>query len=114
MSHVDNQIFTYAKTGADQMCSNCTVDQSLFFRYTDSTILPLLIPKISRDSFRLWVYGCIDRFVSDLVGNLEDQFSRNEALIVLLLSHIIRKFALNICFRPGRQPHQALTVEHTS
>ena len=34
--------------GADQLCSNCTADLRLCFRYTDSTISPLLIPKISR------------------------------------------------------------------
>ena len=33
--------------GADQLCSNCTADQRLCFRYSDSTIPPLLIPKIS-------------------------------------------------------------------
>ena len=32
---------------ADQLCSNCTADQRLCFRYTDSTIPPLLILKIS-------------------------------------------------------------------
>ena len=31
------------KKGADQMCSNCTVDQLPCFRYTDSTIP--LVPK---------------------------------------------------------------------
>ena len=34
---------------ADQLCSNCTADQHLFFRYTDSTI-PLL-PKSEISSF---------------------------------------------------------------
>ena len=33
--------------GADQLCSNCTADQRLSFRYTDRTIPPLLKPKIS-------------------------------------------------------------------
>ena len=31
---------------ADQLCSNCTADQHLCFRYTDSTI-PLLLNEIS-------------------------------------------------------------------
>ena len=31
--------------GVDQLCSNCTADQNLCFRYTDSTIY--LLPKIS-------------------------------------------------------------------
>ena len=31
--------FAYAKNkGADQLCSNCTADQRLCFRFTDSTI----------------------------------------------------------------------------
>ena len=34
--------------GADQLCSNCTSDQRLCFRYTDCTLSPLLIPKVSR------------------------------------------------------------------
>ena len=33
--------------GADQVCSNCTADQRLCFRYTDSIIPLLLIAKIS-------------------------------------------------------------------
>ena len=34
--------------GADQLRSNCEADQRLCFRYTDSTIPPLAISKISR------------------------------------------------------------------
>ena len=34
--------------GTDQLRSNCEADQRPCFRYTDSTILPLLIAKISR------------------------------------------------------------------
>ena len=37
--------FAYAKTKTQ--CSNCTVDQPLCFHYTDSTISPPLISKIS-------------------------------------------------------------------
>ena len=32
---------------ADQLCSNCTADQRPYFRYSDSTIPPLLLSKIS-------------------------------------------------------------------
>ena len=54
-----NRISAYAKTkDADQLRGNSEADQGLCFRYTDSTI---------------------PRFVSDLVGNPEDQFSQNEA-----------------------------------
>ena len=38
--------------GADQLCSNCTADQRLCFRYTESTI-----PQDSR--FLLWVYRSV-------------------------------------------------------
>ena len=34
--------------GTDQLCSNCTADQHLGIRYTDSTFPALLIPKISK------------------------------------------------------------------
>ena len=34
--------------GADQLCSYCTADQHLCFRYTDNAFPPLLIPKLSR------------------------------------------------------------------
>ena len=33
--------------GSDQLCSNCTADQRLGFRYMESTVLLLLISKIS-------------------------------------------------------------------
>ena len=64
--------------GADQLCSNCTADQRLCFRYTDSTFPHLLIPKVSSLAF---FCGCSGRFVSDLVGNPEDSFSRVTAHI---------------------------------
>ena len=37
--------------GADQLCSDCTADQRLCFRYTDSTIPSLLVPKLRESSF---------------------------------------------------------------
>ena len=55
--------------GADQLCSNCTADQRLCFRYMDSSI-PLL-PKSEISVF----YICTGWFVSDIVGTPEDQFS---------------------------------------
>ena len=59
---------------ADQLRGNREADQRLCFRFTDSKI-PLL-PKSEISSL-----GCTDRFVSDLVGNIEDRFSHNEAHI---------------------------------
>ena len=38
---------------ADQLCSNCEADQRLCFRYIDSTIPPLLIPKFKASSLFL-------------------------------------------------------------
>ena len=46
--------------------SNCTADQRLCFRYTDSTIPRLLLACFC---------DCPGRFMSDLVGNPEDRFS---------------------------------------
>ena len=58
---------------ADQLCGYRTADQRLCFRYIDSTIKiqPLAI-----------FCGCRARFVSDLVGNPEDRFSRIGAHII--------------------------------
>ena len=40
-------IFICENKDADQLCSNCTADQRLCFRYTDSTIPILLKSEIS-------------------------------------------------------------------
>ena len=66
---------------ADQLCSNCAADQRLCFRYIDSLSISVqslfyLNPKFRASSHVLGLYS---RFVSDLVGNLEDRFSHNEA-----------------------------------
>ena len=63
---------------SDQLRSNCTADQHLCFRYTDSTI-----PLLPLQNFKpLAIFcGCTAQFVSDLVGNPEDRFSHNEAQI---------------------------------
>ena len=53
--------------GADQLCSNCTDDQRLCFRYMDST-LPLLLQSKNVKLLACFCY-CTDRFVSDLFGN---------------------------------------------
>ena len=66
---------------ADQLRGNCEADQCLCFRYTDSTI-PLL-PKLENFKPPAIFCGCTVRFMSGLVGNPEDQFSHNEALIFL-------------------------------
>ena len=54
-------------------------DQRLCFRYTDSTIH--LLPKSEIFKLLAIFCGCTAWFVSDLVGNPEDQFSHNEAHI---------------------------------
>ena len=59
---------------ADQLRGSREADQHLFFRYRDSTI-PLLFKPLAIFSDRT------AHFVSDLVGNLEDRFSHNEAHI---------------------------------
>ena len=40
---------------ADQLCTNCTADERLCFRYSDSTIPALLIPKFQATSHLLWL-----------------------------------------------------------
>ena len=60
---------------ADQLCSNCTADQLLCFRHTDSTIPLLLISKVLRCDCTAW-------FVSDLVGNTNCLFSHAQAHIL--------------------------------
>ena len=62
---------------ADQLHCNCAANQALCFRYIDSTIIrnfqPLAI-FCSRTA----------RFVSDLIGNTDNRFSRDVAEIMLL------------------------------
>ena len=63
---------------ADQLRDNREADQRLCFPYKNSTIPPL--PKFIRNFKHLAIFfDCTARFVSDLVGNLEDRFSHNEA-----------------------------------
>ena len=61
LSHVMRKpdFYLCKNNGADQLCSNCTADQRLCFRYTDNTIPPLLITLA-------FFCGCIGQFVSDL------------------------------------------------
>ena len=67
---------------ADQLRRNPEADQHLCFRHTDSAI-PLL-PK-SKVFKPLAVFSdCAVRFVSDLVGNPEDQFSHNKAYLIVI------------------------------
>ena len=54
---------------ADQLCSYCTADQHLCFRYTDSTT-----PMFSKSKISVFC-ACKTWFVSDMLGNPEDQFS---------------------------------------
>ena len=70
--------------GADQLRSNCEADQRLCFRYSDSTILLLLIAKTFKPL--ACFCHCTGRFVSDLVGNPEDRFSRVAAHLTKMLS----------------------------
>ena len=63
---------------ADQLCSNCTADQRLCFRYTDSAIHLLLMSK----NFKLPAFSVTTgQFVSVQVGTPEDRFSQVTAQI---------------------------------
>ena len=81
--------------GADQLCSNCTADQHLCFRYTDSTI-PLL-PISEKFTLLAIFHSCTGRFLSDLVGTPEDRFSR-------VTAQIWPKSSLEILFRSSITP----------
>ena len=96
------------KKGANQLRSNCIADQRLCFRYTVSIIRLVLKSEIS--SF--YPAPVTDRFMSELVGNSEDRFSRVGAFNVLgylpstdatpLLSRCLRTSAvlvpeINVC-----------------
>ena len=62
----------------DQLRGIRKADQRLCFRYTDSTI-----PHLPRNFKPLAIFcGCTAGFVSDMVGNPEDRFSRDTALIL--------------------------------
>ena len=67
--HMQNQ-------NVDQLRSNSEADQRLSFGYMDSVIPFYLNPNFK--SLAIFC-TCIAWFVSDLVGNPEDQFSHNEA-----------------------------------
>ena len=69
--------FICVNKGADQLRSNCEVDQRLCFRYTDSTI-----PLVSK--FNISSCGTV-RFVSDLIGTQ----------IVGFLTHRLKYITLN-------------------
>ena len=70
---------------ADQLRGNREADQRLCFRYIGSTI-----PQLSKsnDFKPLAIFcGCTAQFVSDLVENPEDQFSHNEAQLIIIELH---------------------------
>ena len=53
------------KKDADQLCSNCTADQRLCFRYTDGKI-----PLLFKSAISSFYPACVTvRFVQDLVRN---------------------------------------------
>ena len=75
---------------ADQLCSNCTADLRLCFHDSDSTIALLL--KSQNSKSLAFFCDCTGWFVSDLVGNPKDRFSRIAAHIVL----VAPRFATNV------------------
>ena len=73
--------------GANQLCSNCTADQRLYFRgYTDSIITLFSTP--------LAIFcACIARFVSDLFGKPLCWFSFDAAHLLIfsfILSYLLK------------------------
>ena len=86
--------------GADQLHSNCEADQCLCFRYTDSTISLLLK---SETCF----FYCTGRYVSDLVRNPEDRFSRVAAHI-----HVCTNFYTVIAQKDWSCSHYTSNIRH--
>ena len=73
-----------------QLCSYCTVDQHLCFRYTCSTTLLLRKSEISSCDYA-------GRFVSDLVGNPNCWFSHAQAQIInCILGHLTSEIKMYI------------------
>ena len=93
--------------GADQLRSNCEADQRFCFRYTDSTLSRLLKFQVSS----LLLYVTTDRFVSDLVGNPEDRFSRVVAQMLLFKCEDVGLFNGTLISSPAaaRSLHRELS-----
>ena len=80
----------------DQLRDYCRADLCLCFPYTDGTV-PLL-PKSEISSLSLAIIcGCSARFVSDLVGGLEDRYFHNETHMLMVLSYKILFNLENTC-----------------
>ena len=75
--------------GADQLCSNCIADQCLCVCYTDSTFL--LNPQFQASSL---FCDCLSRFVSEMVKNPVDWFSRIAGCITCIQA---RSVAYQVC-----------------
>ena len=68
---------------ADQLRGNREADQRLCFHYIDSAI-----PLVLNFEPLTILCGCTAWFVSDLVGNPEDQFSQNEAHLMKVIMQV--------------------------
>ena len=73
--------------GTDQLHSNCTAEQRLCFRFIDSTN-PLLYKA------KAIICGFTAQFVSDLVGNSKDRFSRDIPHIVYMCLPKLETFSI--------------------
>ena len=94
------------KKRANQLCSNCTADQRLCLRYSDSTIS--LLPKIRNFKLLAIFYSCTGPFVSDLAGLMSGHilyttlnwltmsYCLNSAPVILLSFICLFVFRLNI------------------
>ena len=78
--HEKNRFLPSGNKGADQLYSNCKADQPLFslHRWYNSS-------STYTQNFKILAFSCdcTDRFMSDLLGNPEDRFSRVAAQIRL-------------------------------
>ena len=87
----------------DQLCSNCTADQRLCFRYTVSTI-----SSTSIQNFKLLACfsDCTGWFVSDLVGNSNCWFSHTVAQMIKDHSHNSALALSSVTIVPTSYPHK--------
>ena len=73
--------------GADQLCSNCTADQRLCFRYKDRTIF--FSTYVQNFKLLTFFWNCTGQFVLDLVVNPEGWFPRISAQLKGLMVRLI-------------------------
>ena len=76
--------FACENKGENQLRSNCSADQRLCFHYIDSTT-----PLLSKSEISSLFSSCTAQFVSHLVVNSEDRFSRDGAHFIQSATYFV-------------------------